>query len=224
MKYYVFIARDEEEFARYPGSGLGYKELRRDFVKAIRYKVIDGIYCTLILSSDVKATVRGQENDDVGIMCHKVAASINAVAEDAGLSGAAYIDAEGINLFVHVGGEGKAGIEDLENKIKEEVDGKCNEKKKDTQLKWQFMLLSSRHPGRIDVTKPQIILPDSGNALNMLLRRCEKSKNKLNENILKGFENRVALDKTKTNGESTDNNPSEYETCCKDLSIIKGVN
>ena len=221
MKYYVFIARDEEEFARFPGSGLGYKELRRDFVKAIRYKVIDGNYCTLILSSDVKATVRGQENDDVGIMCHKVAASINAVGEDAGIGDPTYENATEIKVFVHVGGEGTDGVAGLEKKIKEGVSKICSA---DNSRKWECLLLSSRLPERIDVTKPQIILPDSGNALNMLLRRCEKSKNKLNENILKGFVNRVALDKTKTNGESTDNNPSEYETCCKDLSIIKGVN
>lgn len=207
MKYYVFIARDEEEFARYPGSGLGYKELRRDFVKAIRYKVIDGIYCTLILSSDVKATVRGQGIDDVERMCRKVAASINSVTEDAGLRDSTYKSAEKINVFVHVGGEGDKGVELLEGEIKGKV--------VNGREKWVCMLLSSRFPERIDVTKAQISLPDSEKALNMLLERCEKSR--CDEDILNGFKKRLELDVNKSKSK-------EYEQCCNSLSIIKGVN
>ena len=212
MKYYVFIARDEEEFGRYPGTELGYKELRKDFVKVIRYKTIDGDCCILILSSDVKSTVCGQGIDDVERMYRKVAASINSVTEDAGLMDSTYKSAEKINVFVHVGGEGDKGVESLEGEIKKKVVNK----------KWVCMLLSSRFPERIDVTKAQIGLPDSENALNMLLERCEKLRRVLNNDIKKGFTVRLALDKpAKSNKSKT---KRKYDNCCESLSIIKGVN
>jgi hypothetical protein len=77
MKYYVFIARDEEEFSRYPGLRGGFHEKTPGFLKSVRYIGEDG-YCVLILPHEAK-NVDADGNVDVRRMCTNVAAAINGI-------------------------------------------------------------------------------------------------------------------------------------------------
>lgn len=198
MRHYVFIARDESEFERYPREG--YKELRTDFAKALLYKTNDD-FSVLILSDDVKSV-------DVYKMCLKVAAAINIALGDNGVDMAG-----GVYLFVHMGGEGDAGIEKLEQDLQNEL----NKFAKNNKLrKWKLFLLSSRFPNRINVRKTHILLPNSERGLENLIKRCELRADDLDEIIMKGFLARCNLARSKKNWDS-------YRQVCKVLSIIKEV-
>ena len=166
MKYYVFIARDEEEFGRYPQEG--FQELNLDFAETIRYKKIGGSYL-LVISSDVKP---GDTESDEGvkIMCQKVAAAIKSANQDCD-----YVK-DTVYLFVHMGGEGVGGLKKWENDLKGKV--------KKIKNGWQFFLLSSRWSWRIDVKQSIIRLPNRVEELDVLVKRCEMD---IAAEILKGF-------------------------------------
>lgn len=185
----VFIARDEEEFSRYPTAEYG--ELREDCVKFIRFKVT-GDYITLILSSDAK-------DADVRKMCMKVAAAINLVAEKSN-DVVKYDEADKVCVFVHMGGEGKGGLEKLEKEIQDSLKNNAKELEK-----WSIFLLSSRWPNRIDVKEPEISLPQSVGEFRRLIDNCKVTQKGL---IAEGFASRCT--------------PEKYREVCLELSIIKG--
>ena len=192
MKYYVFIARDEEEFSRYPQSG--FQELKRDFAKTIRYKEMGGSYL-LIISSDVKPK-NAESDEDVKIMCFKVAAAIKSVNTNYDYAA----DTDCVHIFVHVGGEGSCGLGKMEESLKEKV----GERKKN----WKVFLLSSSLRWRIDVKQSMIRLPNREGELDVLVKRCEMD---IAAEILKGFEARY----------STTEKKDCYDKICEKLSIVK---
>ena len=198
MRHYVFIARDESEFERYPREG--YKELCTDFAKALLYKTNDD-FSVLILSGDVKSV-------DVHKMCLKVAAAIKIAHGDAvvNIGGEVY-------LFVHMGGEGDAGIEKLEQELQNELEKFVKNNKLG---KWKLFLLSSRFPNRINVKKTHILLPNNERGFENLIKRCELRAEDLGEIIMKGFLARCNLARSKKNWDS-------YMQVCKVLSIVKEV-
>ena len=190
MKYYVFIARDEEEFGRYPQEG--FQELKLDFAKTIRYKKIGNSYL-LIISSDVKPK-NAESDEDVKMMCFKVAAAIKSV--NANYDYAA--DNDCVHIFVHVGGEGSCGLGKMEESLKKKV-GEIKEK-------WKVFLLSSSWRWRINVKQSMIRLPNREGELDVLVKRCKMD---IADKILKGF---TAFCK---------NNTAEYDGICRELSIVK---
>lgn len=189
MKYYVFIARDEEEFSRYPQSG--FQELKRDFAKTIRYKEMGGSYL-LIISSDVKPK-NAESDEDVKIMCFKVAAAIKSVNTNYDYAA----DKDCVHIFVHVGGEGSCGLGKMEESLKKKV----GEIKKN----WKVFLLNSSWRWRIDVKQSMIRLPNREGGLDILVKRCEMD---IAAEILKGFKARY-------------NSENSYNEICKNLSIVK---
>lgn len=176
MKYYVFIARDEEEFGRYPQEG--FQELKLDFAKTVRYKKIGDSYL-LVISSDVKP---GDTESDEGvkIMCQKVAAAIKSANQDCD-----YVK-DTVYLFVHMGGEGVGGLK----KWEKDLNGKIAK----IQKKWKFFLLSSRWSWRIDVRQSMIRLPNREGELDVLVKRCEMD---IAAEILKGFKARYSTTEKK---------------------------
>lgn len=151
MKYYVFIARDEEEFSRYPGLRGGFHEKTPGFLKSVRYIEEDG-YCVLILPHEAK-NVDADGNVDVRRMCTNVAAAINGI-------GHKYNDADKICILVHLGGEGSEGIDkweqDLNVKLKDIKDASTS----DNREKWSIKLLSSTRKDIIDITAGTITIPE----------------------------------------------------------------
>lgn len=151
MKYYVFIARDEEEFSRYPGLRGGFHEKTPGFLKSVRYIEEDG-YCVLILPHEAK-NVDADGNVDVRRMCTNVAAAINGI-------GHKYNDADKICILVHLGGEGSGGVDkweqDLNVKLKDIKDASTS----DNREKWSIKLLSSTRKDIIDITAGTITIPE----------------------------------------------------------------
>lgn len=151
MTYYVFIARDEEEFSRYPSFRDGYHEKASGFLKSVRYIEEDG-YCVLILPHEAK-NVDADGNVDVRRMCTNVAAAINGI-------GHKYNDADKICILVHLGGEGSEGIDkweqDLNVKLKDIKDASMS----DNREKWSIKLLSSTRKDIIDITAGTITIPE----------------------------------------------------------------
>ena len=190
MKYYVFIAREEEEFSRYPQSG--FQELKRDFAKTIRYKEMGDSYL-LIISSDVKPK-NAESDEDVKMMCFKVAAAIKSVNTNYDYAA----DNDCVHIFVHVGGEGSCGLGKMEESLKEKV----GEIKKN----WKVFLLSSSWRWRIDVKQSMIRLPNREGELDVFVKRCEMD---IADKILKGF---TAF---------CENNTDTYDEICRELSIVK---
>lgn len=150
MKYYVFIARDEEEFSRYPGLRGGFHEKTPGFLKSVRYIEEDG-YCVLILPHEAK-NVDADGNVDVRRMCTNVAAAINGI-------GHKYSDADKICILVHLGGEGSEGIDKWEKELNVKLKDIKDEGTIDIE-KWSIKLLSSTRKDIIDVAAGAITIPE----------------------------------------------------------------
>lgn len=150
MKYYVFIARDEEEFSRYPGLRGGFHEKTPGFLKSVRYIEEDG-YCVLILPHEAK-NVDADGNVDVRRMCTNVAAAINGI-------GHKYNDADKICIIVHLGGEGSEGIDKWEQDLNVKLKDIKDEGTIDIE-KWSIKLLSSTRKDIIDITAGAITIPE----------------------------------------------------------------
>lgn len=176
VKYYVFIARDEEELERYPQEG--FQELNLDFAKTIRYKKIGGAYL-LVISSDVKPEVT-ESDEGVKIMCQKVAAAIKSANQDCD-----YVK-DTVYLFVHMGGEGVGGLKKWEEDL--------NRKIAEIQNNWMLFLLSSSWRRRIDVKQSIIRLPNRVEELDVLVKRCEMD---IAAEILEGFKARYSTTEKK---------------------------
>lgn len=150
MKYYVFIARDEEEFSRYPGLRGGFHEKTPGFLKSVRYIEEDG-YCVLILPHEAK-NVDADGNVDVRRMCTNVAAAINGI-------GHKYNDADKICILVHLGGEGSEGIDKWEKDLNSKLE-KIEDEFSSKGGNWTIKLLSSTRKDIIDITAGTITIPE----------------------------------------------------------------
>lgn len=160
----AFIARDEEEFSRYPTDEYG--ELRSDCVRFIRFKVT-GDYITLILSSDAK-------DADVRKMCMKVAAAINLVAEKSN-DVVKYDEADKVCVFVHMGGEGEGGVERWEKALNTDLqkeDSKSAVPSPENKEFWSICLLSSTRPEILDVKRNPIKMPEKLSEYLMMISHC----------------------------------------------------
>lgn len=174
MKYYVFIARDEEEFSRYPGLRGGFHEKAPGFLKSVRYIEEDG-YCVLILPHEAK-------NVDVRRMCTNVAAAINGI-------GHKYNDADKICILVHLGGEGSEGIDKWEKDLNSKLE-KIEDEFSSKGGNWTIKLLSSTRKDIIDITAGAITIPERAD-LEQLVEKDENF-NKFIDRFIKVVETKLS--------------------------------
>lgn len=155
-RFYVFVARDGDEFKRYSSSLHGVKGINIKGVECHCKKYGDAI--AVVLSEEAK-----HKSEEVEKVCHVVAATIISLSENGNDVNRAFekLDSKDkVAIFIHWGGQ---GWQEMERVAQEAL-------KKSAYNKWEVFALSSE---RTDLGFVPGTAPSTKEVLEELVYNCE---------------------------------------------------